>query len=104
MVCGRASACSSLWCVLIIFANRLNSKMQFDKANNFWQEHFGFLDRIEHRTLRTALDVLVKILYSVILLSSNIFILDIVADVRMIQVLCQPCLSFCLCKDSCLYR
>eukprot|EP00291_Cryptomonas_curvata_P020402 CAMPEP_0172176998 /NCGR_PEP_ID=MMETSP1050-20130122/15166_1 /TAXON_ID=233186 /ORGANISM="Cryptomonas curvata, Strain CCAP979/52" /LENGTH=353 /DNA_ID=CAMNT_0012849417 /DNA_START=486 /DNA_END=1544 /DNA_ORIENTATION=+ len=49
-------------------------------------EHFGVVDRIEHRTVRTALDVLVKILYSIILLSSNIFILDIVADVRMIQL------------------
>jgi hypothetical protein len=33
------------------------------------------------------MDVLVKILYSIILLSSNIYILDVVADVRMIQVL-----------------
>ena len=43
-----------------------------------------------------ALDVLVKILYSIILLSSNIFILDIVADVRMIQVLLfLPYFPFC---------
>ena len=49
------------------------------------QEHFGLIDRIEHRMGRTALDVLVKILYSIILLSSNIYILDVVADVRMAQ-------------------
>jgi hypothetical protein len=54
------------------------------------QEHFGVLDRIEHRMGRTALDVLVKILYSIILLSSNIYILDVVADVRMIQVHLPP--------------
>ncbi len=50
------------------------------------QEHLGILDRIEHRMARTASDVLVKILYSIILLSSNIYILDVVADVRMMQV------------------
>jgi signal transduction histidine kinase len=49
-------------------------------------EFLSFFDRIEHRTVRTILDCLVKTIYSVFLLSSNIHVLDVVAEIRLVQL------------------
>ena len=49
-------------------------------------EYLEILSRKDHRIVRTILDCLVKTVYSVFLLSSNIHVLDVVAEIRLVQL------------------